>query len=350
MCTGMPGWTRRASVRRFRVSLRRRKPPLQEQAAQLRLRLSREAAAAGCLNHPGIVTVYQLGEHENTVYIAMELLRGTSLEEILKSGPMRDLPKVMSLLAQIADALDYAHSNGIVHRDIKSANILVRQDGKVKITDFGIAKIRSQNITQTGTALGAPAYMAPEQVMALQADGRADQFSLAVMAFLMLAGGRPFEAPTADALMVKIVHDDPLLLHEVNREMPASASAVFKTALAKSPASRFGSCSESVAALGAALRDGLAVAPSAGRWASRRVIAYGGLASLVVVAAIAATWLWHPRQEKPQQPAQQAAVSVLHPDAQLQPAMPKTIMNSKDGLTYVLAESRFKGTVRSRST
>ncbi|MCE5306167.1 MAG: protein kinase [Acidobacteriales bacterium] len=314
-----------------------------EQAAQLRLRLSREAAAAGRLNHPGIVTVYQLGEHQNTVYIAMELLKGTSLEEILKSGLMRDLPKVMSLLEQIADALDYAHSNGIVHRDIKPANILVRQDGKVKITDFGIAKIRSQNVTQTGTALGTPAYMAPEQIMALQVDGRADQFSLAVMAFLMLAGRRPFEAPTADALMVQIVRADPLILHEVNREMPANASAVFKKALAKSPAGRFGSCSEFVAALGAALGARSAPVLSAGRRVPRKIAVYGSVAGVVVVAALVAAWLWHPRQERPQQAAQQTAASVPPPAAQPRPAMPKTIMNSKDGLTYVLVGEPLPG-------
>jgi serine/threonine protein kinase len=219
-----------------------------EETSQLRLRLSREAAAAGRLNHSGIVTVYQLGEHEETVYIVMEFVEGLSLDTILKSGPMRDVREATRLLGQIAEALDYAHSMGIVHRDIKPANILVRQNGKAKLTDFGIAKICSQNITQTGAAMGTPEYMAPEQIMGLHVDGRADQFSLAVMSFFMLSGRKPFEAATANALIVQIVQADPLLLHEVNPQVPVGADGVIRRALAKSPADRFGNCCEFVAA------------------------------------------------------------------------------------------------------
>ena len=317
-----------------------------EQTAQLRLRLSREAAAAGRLNHPGIVTVYQLGGHEDSIYIAMEFLQGTSLDKLLQSGAIRDVREVMRLLEEIAEALDYAHSMGIVHRDIKPANILVREDGKAKITDFGIAKICSQNVTHTGAALGTPEYMSPEQIMALQVDGRADQFSLAVVAFLMLSGRKPFEAPTANAVMVQIVQADPLLLHEVNPQMPASATGIFRRTLAKSPAERFGSCRQFVAALRAALGTGSAEVPverryaasAGGRPASRKTAAYGILAGVVVVGgAMAAAWLSQPRQ----QTAQYAAVREPGPATKPDPAMAKTIVNRKDGLTYVLvADSR----------
>ncbi len=323
-----------------------------EETAQLRLRLSREAAAAGRLNHPGIVTVYQLGEHEdNTIYIAMEFLQGVSLEKLLKSGAMQDVRQVMRLLEQIADALDYAHSMGVVHRDIKPANILVRQDGIAKITDFGIAKICSQKVTHTGTALGTPEYMSPEQILALQIDGRADQFSLAVMAFLMLSGRKPFEAPTVNALIIQIVQADPPLLHEVNPQMPVSATGVFKRALAKSPAQRFGSCREFVAALGAALGTAStvapvqpSVAPPAGRKRpSRKTAAYGIVAAVVLAGAVAAAWLSFPRQPT----APQAVVSEPGPVVKPEPAMSKTIVNSKDGLKYVLipespAENRLR--------
>jgi len=316
-----------------------------EETAQLRLRLSREAAAAGRLNHSGIVTVYQLGEDEDTIYIAMEYVQGTSLDALLKAGPMRDPGEALPLLEQIAEALDYAHSMGIVHRDVKPANILVREDGKAKITDFGIAKICSQNITHTGAALGTPEYMAPEQILALQVDGRADQFSLAVMAFLMLSGRKPFEAPTANALMVQIIQADPLLLHEVNPQLPTSATGVFRRALAKSPGDRFGSCREFVAALGAVLRGVSAdpalqrsLAPKAGgRWASKKKIAaYGVLVAVAVAGATAAAWLSHPRQPPRPQTVQRASVPEPASAATPEPAVAKTIVNQKDGLTYVL--------------
>jgi serine/threonine protein kinase len=314
-----------------------------EQAAQLRLRLSREAAAAGRLNHPGIVTVYQLGEDEGTIYIAMEFLQGTSLDKLLKSGSIRDVREAMHLLWQIAEALDYAHSMGIVHRDIKPANILVREDGTAKITDFGIAKICSQNVTHTGEALGTPEYMAPEQIMALQVDGRADQFSLAVMAFLILSGRKPFEAATVSALILQVVQADPLLLHEVNPQIPASADGVFGRALAKSPADRFGSCRDFVAALGAALGTAPAevpvqrplAPPTGGRWSSRKYAAYGILAGVVVAGAIGAAWLSHPRQ----QAAQYAAVPEPVPAAKPDPPMARSIVNRKDGLTYILVSN-----------
>jgi serine/threonine-protein kinase len=310
-----------------------------EQTAELRLRLSREAAAAGRLNHPGIVTVHQLGTHEDVVYIAMEFLQGTSLDKLLQSGAMRDAREAMRVLEQIAEALDYAHSMGIVHRDVKPANILVREDGTAKITDFGIAKIRSQNVTQTGASLGTPEYMSPEQIMALQVDGRADQFSLAVMAFAMLSGRKPFEAPTANAVMVQIVQAEPLLLHEVNPQMPASASKVFRRALSKSPADRFGSCREFVAELGAALRGGSAAPPAGGRRASRKAAAYGILAGAVVVSAVAAAWLSQPRPQTAQYASVPEPKPAVKPDtaaAKPAAAMPGTIVNRKDGLTYVL--------------
>lgn len=306
------------------------------ETAHLRLRLSREAAAAGRLNHPGIVTVYQLGAHEDTVYIAMELLEGTSLDKLLSSGGMREPREALRVLEQVAEALDYAHSMGVVHRDVKPANILVRQDGKVKITDFGIAKIRAQNITQTGAALGTPEYMSPEQIMALQVDGRADQFSLAVMAFLMLSGRKPFEAPTPNALLVQIVQADPLRLHEVNPGMPSSATRVLLRALAKAPGERFGTCREFVAALGAAL--GVAPAespvPPAGARVSRKAAVYGVLIAAVVAAGvIAAAWVARPTE---QVAVRQAAVSAPRP-APEPPAEPvKALVNPKDGLTYVL--------------
>ena len=310
-----------------------------EEAAHLRLRLSREAAAGGCLSHPGIVTVYQLGEHENVVYIAMEFIAGASLESLLKTRPFNDVGETIGLLEQVADALDHAHSMGIVHRDVKPANILVRDNGKVKITDFGIAKIRSEDITQAGAILGTPEYMAPEQIMASQVDGKADQFSLAVMAFLMLTGKRPFEAPTANALIFQIVNAEPLLLHEVNNRMPAAATEVLRKALAKSSEGRFPTCREFVSELSRALLGtgaacsvrvaGGQIKPS--RLVSRNILATGAAATAVIAAAGLLLWSRHPEKGP-------------HADVRVPPAAlvksgnstAAELVNAKDGLTYVM--------------
>lgn len=220
-----------------------------DEKAQLRLRLMREASAAGKLNHPGIVTVYQLGEHEDVVYVAMEMVEGRSLDEVLSSGAVFGTNVIFSMLRQVAAALDHAHSLGIVHRDVKPANVLVRSDGGVKISDFGIAKISSQKFTQSGMVLGTPAYMAPEQILAAQIDGRADQFSLAVMAFLMLSGQQPFKASTSAGLLIQIVQNEPPPLHTLSSRYPPAASAVLSRALAKRPEDRFITCTAFIEAL-----------------------------------------------------------------------------------------------------
>jgi serine/threonine-protein kinase len=132
-----------------------------EEVSDLKVRFAREAAAAGMLSHANIVTVYHLGEEGDLQYLVMELVNGDSLEKTLSNGQPQDPRTAISILAQVADALDYAHGEGIVHRDVKPANILVRTDGKAKITDFGIARILSQTVTGTGLTFGTPAYMSP---------------------------------------------------------------------------------------------------------------------------------------------------------------------------------------------
>ena len=157
--------------------------------AQLRHRLMREASAAGNLSHPGIVTVYQLGEDGHDVFVVMEYVQGASLERMLAGNARLDPRHTVEILRQVADALDYAHRAGVVHRDVKPANILVRGDGCVKVADFGIAKLMqgtAQSMTVAGTSIGSPSYMSPEQVRSEAVDGRSDQFSLAVVAFQML--------------------------------------------------------------------------------------------------------------------------------------------------------------------
>src|SRR5437899_3133649 len=163
-----------------------RKPEEQE---RLRERLFREARSAGILSHPGIVTIYDVEQQGDLAYIAMEYVDGPTLDQLLSGGQPTPPEKLFSILGQTAAALDYAHGKGIVHRDIKPANIMIARDGTAKITDFGIAKITaSEQFTMTGSIVGTPHYMSPEQVQGLAVDGRSDQFSLAVIAYEMLTG------------------------------------------------------------------------------------------------------------------------------------------------------------------
>src|SRR5579872_2140224 len=229
-----------------------------EEGAALRQRFAREASAAGKLSHGNIVTIYQLGEQNGLPYMVMEYVSGSSLEKMLLNSARLLPDQALTILAQIADALDYAHSEGIVHRDVKPANVLMRADGRVKITDFGIARISTQTITQTGVRVGTPAYMAPEQVTGVKVDGRADQFSLAVMAFQMLAGCKPFEAETDHAIMYKIVTQEPVALHMMNPALSAKMSAVLSRALAKQPEQRYPNCADFIRELSRAAAESTA--------------------------------------------------------------------------------------------
>ena len=217
--------------------------------AEARLRFTREASAAGRLSHFNIVTIYEPGEERGHQYLVMELVPGTSLEKLIGTGTPMNVQQALGILRPIADALDHAHSEGVVHRDIKPANILVRPDGKVKITDFGIARVVSQTLTKTGVTTGTPAYMSPEQIMSSKVDGRADQFSLAVMAYEMLGGRKPFEADAPHTLMMRIMKEEPEPIHKVNPALPKDCPTVFEKALAKSAAGRYTNCSEFIQGL-----------------------------------------------------------------------------------------------------
>jgi tetratricopeptide (TPR) repeat protein/tRNA A-37 threonylcarbamoyl transferase component Bud32 len=222
-------------------------PPLEKD--ELRRRFAREAGAAGRLSHPGIVTIFQLGNDGDHDYLVMELIAGQCLEQLLVPGIPAEIPKTVSVLRQLAAALDYAHGQGVIHRDIKPANILVGLDGTVKIGDFGIARILSSTMTQTGAVLGTPSYMAPEQIMARRIGAAADQFSLAVLAYQMLTGRRPFEGSSTTEVMYQIVHAEPQPVCAANPALPPAVDDVFRRALSKDPDRRYAKCAEFVAAL-----------------------------------------------------------------------------------------------------
>jgi len=224
-----------------------------EERERLRDRLFREARSAGILSHPGIVTIYDVEERGETAYIAMEFVNGPTLERLLSSGQPLEPERILAILREAAAALDYAHRKGIVHRDIKPANIMLTETGAVKITDFGIAKItKSEQFTQTGAILGTPNYMSPEQVQGVAVDGRTDQFSLAVIAYEMLTGERPFAGEQLTTTVYKIVHEEPPSVERLNPTLNARIDAALRKALAKKPEGRYPACTAFVTALEAA--------------------------------------------------------------------------------------------------
>ncbi len=222
---------------------------------RLRERLFREAQSAGMLSHPNIVTIYDIAEENGLAYIFMECVDGPPLEKVLNVTEPIPSEIALSILRQTATALDYAHQKGIVHRDIKPANILIHEHTHAKITDFGVAKIMSQQMTQSGVMMGTPNYMSPEQVQGHAVDGRADQFSLAVIAYEMLTGEKPFLADQLPALLFRIVREDPVPPQRLNPTIGPPVETVLKKALAKSANDRYGTCIQFVDALAGALQS-----------------------------------------------------------------------------------------------
>ncbi len=218
--------------------------------ARLRERLLREARAAGVLSHPNIVTVYDVGEEQGLAWIAMEFASGSTLEELLSRQEPLEPEAVLRILGQTAAALDYAHGKGIVHRDVKPANIVIQEDGTVKITDFGIARdAASRDLTHAGTVVGTPSYMSPEQVEGRSVDGRSDQFSLAVIAYEMLTGEKPFAREPLPALLYQIAHEEPAPPQRINPTLGRQVEVVLRKALAKRPEDRYETCTAFVRAL-----------------------------------------------------------------------------------------------------
>ena len=215
-----------------------------------------EARVLGRLDHPNIVRVYNVDEDQGTVYIAMEFLEGEGLNDLAKRKRLSP-GEIADLGAKIAEALGYAHSKGVVHRDVKPGNILVRSDGKPKITDFGIARIEdtAEHLrTQAGEVLGTPAYMAPEQVLSEPVDGRSDIFSLGIILYELCAGERPFRGDSLGAVFQAITQATPVPLSERNPEIPAALAEVVERCLRRNPADRFQSGEELAAALRGCIR------------------------------------------------------------------------------------------------
>ena len=207
---------------------------------EVRTRFFREAEAAGRLNHPNIVTVYDVGEEQDLAYIAMDYLKGKDLTAYTSNKTLLPVSQVFSVISSIAMALDYAHRQHVVHRDIKPANIIYDRDKNIaKVTDFGVACLTDASATKTGTVLGSPYYMSPEQLAGKKVDGRADLFSLGVTLYQMLSGALPFNGESIANLMYNIANEDHPDIRRFRHDLPNCVQKLVNKALQKDPAQRF---------------------------------------------------------------------------------------------------------------
>jgi serine/threonine-protein kinase len=232
------------------------------EAQQHRERFQREARAAGRLAHPNIVTIHDVGEDQGRSFLVMELVEGQALDRILRTRRPLPLAEVLTIGEQVASALDYAHRHGIIHRDVKPANILLTREGAVKVTDFGIARITGADTTQAGQTFGTPSYMSPEQVQGLALDGRSDIFSLGTVLYEVLSGEKAFPGETISTILYRIVHEDPIPLRRLDPAFPAALETCLQKALAKDPAARYARATDVARDIRRAAEDTVVSAPA----------------------------------------------------------------------------------------
>jgi serine/threonine protein kinase len=242
-----------------------------EEAQGVLARFKREAQAAGRLNHPHIVGIYDYGEvvaeddhtmvaapagsqapEQRVAYIAMEFVKGRELRDYFEANERFALPEVQRIMAEMLGALAHAHANGVVHRDMKPANLIVLDDGTIKVADFGIARVEKSELTQAGTVMGTPSYMSPEQFMGQTVDGRSDIFSCGVILYQFLTGEKPFTGNTT-TIMYKVLREEPLAPSMLNVALPAAFDGVVKKAMAKNPDDRYQTAADFSAAIKAAV-------------------------------------------------------------------------------------------------
>lgn len=221
-----------------------------DQLQELKERFFREAEAAGRLDHPNIVTVYDVGEETDLAYIAMDYVEGDAVSAFARPQHLLSVADVYRLIAAVADALDYAHQHHIVHRDIKPGNIMYNRHTKVvKVADFGIARITDDSRTKTGDVLGSPVYMSPEQMKGAKVSGATDIYSLGATFYQLLTGQLPFTSDSLANLAYQIVNKKPQSVRDIRKQLPASAVRLVNKAMHKDPAKRFATAGEMAAAI-----------------------------------------------------------------------------------------------------
>jgi len=272
-------------------------------------RFQREAQAAGVLTHPNIVTVYDFGEDEGVLYLAMEFLEGKSLQDLVEEQSVLAVETIVPMYEQVCSALDHAHAHKIIHRDIKPANIMILDSGLVKVTDFGIAKMLSTGMTQAGQILGTPNYMSPEQVKGRQIDGRSDIFALGVVLYELVTGEKPFGGQNITTVIYKIINENPIPPRELDATIHPGLSYVIQKALAKSPDERYQTCRELAEDLKNYKKLGGLQAPSA--TVIVRVPPVGASKTETATAPAVPAGRTQPQPEF--QPARPLSVQVIHP-------------------------------------
>lgn len=234
-----PRIKRKVAVKTMRMDTLRNEADRHECLA----RFQREAEVSGLLNHPGIVSIYDVGESELGPFLAMEYVPGKPLDVFIKAKQAMNIQEKLRIIAGVADALDHAHRHGVIHRDVKPGNVMITEDGRPKLMDFGIAKHEDASLTQTGTFLGTPSYASPEQIRDGSVDNRSDIFSFGVMTFEFLSGQSPFPGSSINTILYRIVNEPPVeIVPPVLGVLPEGWRRVFAKVLAKYPQDRFDSC------------------------------------------------------------------------------------------------------------
>ncbi len=234
-----------------------------EPEQQVLERFRREARAAGKLSHPGIVTIYDISEAGDDLYIAMEFVDGEPLGARMRATPRMAVAEAARIVTGVCEALEYAHAHGVIHRDVKPDNIMCCANGDVKLTDFGIARIVSGPATHTGPARGTPRYMAPEQWRGDPVDGRADVYAVGIILYELLTGGPTFATKSPSELRDRVLHEEPVPPSRVNPALPAAIDPIVRRAIAREPAERHATAGELARALAPFVTDAV-VAPDAG--------------------------------------------------------------------------------------
>jgi serine/threonine-protein kinase len=276
-------------------------------------RFLREAQAAGSLQHPNVITVYDFGEFEGHLFIAMEFVDGMDLEQVIARPDPLPLPAKLDVVTDVLTGLGYAHARGIVHRDIKPANIRITTDGRAKIMDFGVAHLSSSALTQTGVAMGTPAYMAPEQALGGKVTPATDVFAVGSVLYELLAGVKAFDGTTLHNVLYKIISEEPRDVSELVPALPPELGRIVRKALAKDVGARYPSALDMAADL-AAVRASLGGASYAGTLSLRASIASaameqrrrvwqarrrGAIAAAAAVLAAAAAAIWVAAERRP---------------------------------------------------